>query len=259
MNAGAPPEDPRTRQSVEAYRTACLADPAAYSPVNHTFAREDVILLTYEALLLFRQAFLAAGWGPQAMAEKRVLEVGCAWGLRLQQLLGFNLRAENLHGVDLQPSWIEQARATNPNVHWATMSATALSYPDHSFDAAFAVMALSAMLDPAVIDDALAEMCRVSREFLLIVDNFEPGHTDQGRGAVFLRGVDPARIERLARRSDVACVRRLGSFWTTRRWAWKLAARLERLGLGSIAYAVAVRLLAPHSHRGYLVRLRPGN
>lgn len=250
-------DDPRIDRIVEAYGTACLDDPAAYSPVNHTFARADVVLLSHEVMLLFGKAFAAAGWDPATINGKRLLEVGCAWGMRLQQLLGFNLRPQDLHGIDLQPRWIEHAQATNPAMHWDVMSATSLRHEDRSFDASFAVMALSAMLDPTVIDAALAEMCRVSREFVLIVDNFDPAYENRGRGAVFLKGVDPARIERLAQRPDVADVRLLGKLWTTRPWAWRLAAFLERVGLGSVAYAVAVRMLAPHSHRGYLVRLRP--
>jgi ubiquinone/menaquinone biosynthesis C-methylase UbiE len=249
-------DDPRIDRIVEAYGTACLEDPAAYSPVNHTFARADVALLSCEVMLLFGKAFAAAGWDPETINGKRLLEVGCAWGLRLQQLLGFNLRPQNLYGIDLQAKWIEHARTTNPAIHWDVMSATSLSHPDRSFDAAFAVMALSAMLDPAVVDAALAEMCRVSREFVLVVDNFDPAYENRGRGAVFLKGIDAAHIERLAQRSDVAEVRLLGKLWTTRPWAWRLAARLERIGLGSVAYAVAVRMLAPHSHRCYLVRLR---
>jgi ubiquinone/menaquinone biosynthesis C-methylase UbiE len=252
------PEDARTERAVEAYRTACLENPAGYSPANHGFAREDVILQTYEILLLFRRAYAAAGWNPAAIENKRLLEVGCAWGLRLQQLLGFNMRPENLHGIDLQPTWIDRARATNPAIHWEVMSATALRHADQSFDASVAVMALSAMLEPKVIDAALAEMCRVSREFVLVIDNFEPDYENRTGGVLYFKGVEPGRVERLAARSDVAEVRRIGSFWTTRPWAWRLVARLGRVGLTSVAYAVAVRLLAPHSHRAYLVRLRPG-
>jgi hypothetical protein len=112
------------------------------------------------------------------------------------------------------------------------------------------------MLEPAVVDDALSEMCRVSREFVLIIDNFRRGYEDARGGAVFLRGVDPGRIVALAGRPDVAEVRELGSFWSTNRLAWKAHAALQRIA-PSIAYAAAIRLPGRHSHRAYLVRLRP--
>ena len=249
--------DPGDERILEAYRKACLEDPSGYSPANHCLTREDVILQMYEVALLFRRAFARVGWDATALEHKRLLEVGCGWGLRLQQVLGFNTRPQNLVGIDLQPSWIERARSTNPAIRWDVMSATNLSFTDRSFDASFAVMALSAMIDPEVARAALGEMCRVSREFIVIVDNFEPSYENRARGAVYFRGVEPEIVEGLSSLDEVAGVERLGSFWTTRRWAWRLAAALTRVGLSSIAYAFAVRLLAPHSHRGYLVRLRP--
>jgi hypothetical protein len=250
-------EDPRDEIILEAYRKACLEDPAGYSPSNHCFTREDVVLQMYEIVLLFRRAFALVGWDAAALEHKQLLEVGCGWGLRLQQVQGFNTRPENLTGIDLQAAWIERARAANPAIRWDVMSATSLSFADRSFDASFAVMSLSAMIDPEVVREALGEMCRVSREFIVVVDNFEPSYENRAHGATYFRGVDRALVTELLLRDDVSGVERLGSFWTTRRWAWRLAGALARFGLSSISYAFAVRLLAPHSHCGFLVRLRP--
>ena len=249
------PDDPRSERIRRAYRTACLEDPAGYSPANHDFTREDVIQQMTEVMLLVRKAFAAAGWDARSLEHKTLLEVGSAWGLRLNQLLGFNLRPEHLCGIDLQAEWIERARTLNPAIRWEVMSATDLTFPDRAFDASLAVMALSAMIDPEVIRSALGEMCRVSRAFVLVIDNFEPAYENRRNDVLYFKGVDAALVEALASRPDVADVIRLGSFWTTRRTAWKLAAFLERAGLGAIAYALAVRWFAPHSHRGYLIRL----
>jgi ubiquinone/menaquinone biosynthesis C-methylase UbiE len=246
-----------TQRIVDSYRQACIDRPGGYSSAAHCFTREDVVQQTYEVLLLFRKAFLRAGWDADALPQKRVLEIGSAWGLRLQQLLGFNMNPDNLFGVDLQQSYVEEARRNNPAMHYEVMSATDLAYADDSFDASFAVMSLSAMIDPAVINRSLAEMCRVSRNFVLVIDNFDPTYENAAGGATFFKGVERSRIEELSRRPDVRRVLPLGSFWTTSRAAWKLAALLSRVRLGSIAYALAVRLLAPHSHRGYFVELSP--
>ena len=160
-------------------------------PSNHCLTREDVILQMYEIALVFRRAFARVGWDAAALEHKRLLEVGCGWGLRLQQVLGFNTRPQNLVGIDLQPTWIERARTTNPAIRWETMSATSLSFTDRSFDASFAVMALSAMIDPEVMRAALGEIVPVSREFVVIVDNFEPSYENRAHGAVYFRGVEP--------------------------------------------------------------------
>jgi hypothetical protein len=254
--AGRPRSVP-TDRIVEAYRRACLGRPGGYSPANHSYAREDVILQTYEILLLLRRAFRRVGWDAEALARCRLLEIGCAWGLRLGQLVGFNATPENLWGIDLQPSWVDLARARHPAMHFEVMSATEMTFDDRSFDASFAILALSAMLEPEIVDAALAEMCRVSRTCVVVIDNFRPAYSDSACGVTFFRGVDPSRVEQLASRADVRRVCRLGSFWTTSRSAWRTVGLLSRVGLGAIAYAAVVRLLGRHSHRGYLIELAP--
>jgi hypothetical protein len=134
------------------------------------------------------------------------------------------------------------------------MSAGKMTYPDAHFDGAIAVMALSAMSDADMVAESLDEMCRVSREFVFIVDNFRLGYEVARHGSVYLRGVDPRQVLALASRSDVAEVKQLGRFWSTSRIAWKVHAALKRI-VPSVAYAAAIRLPGGHSHRGYLVRL----
>jgi len=58
------------------------------------------------------------------------------------------------------PEFIEAARQLHPTMSFEVMSARKMTYPDNRFDGSIAVMALSAMLDTAVVDDALSEMCR---------------------------------------------------------------------------------------------------
>jgi ubiquinone/menaquinone biosynthesis C-methylase UbiE len=241
---------------VSAYRSAHLDDKSGYSPETHNFLRQDVILHMYEIMLLFRRAFEISGIGMEDLQAARCLEVGCAWGFRLNQLLGFNLQPSQLAGIDLIPEYIDRARATFPRMNFSVMSATRMEFGDKSFDFSFAAMALSAMLDEAIIDASLDEMCRVSKRFVLLIDNFEPAHEDRRNGAVFFRGVSPSRIERLAGRPDVKDVRNLGSFWSTDHLPWRIYNALNRLGLDSLSYALAVRAWPRHSHRAYLISLR---
>lgn len=245
-----------SERTVAAYRAAHLSNDGGYSARTHSFMREDVVLHMYEIALLLRTAFVALGWSEPDLARKRVLEVGSAWGFRLNQLLGFPFDPGHLCGIDLIPEYVEAARRLNPAIRFETMSATALEFEPRAFDLSLAVMALSAMPDDDVVSAALAEMCRVSREALLLIDNFEPAFTDARRDVVYFRGVDPSHVERLRSRADVASVTRIGSFWTTSRAAWRLHGLLRRVA-PSVAYALAIRLLGRHSHRAYLVRLRP--
>lgn len=243
------------RRVVEAYAAAHLSDAGGYSSTTHSFMREDVILHMYEILLLLRQAFLAMGWRPEDLREKELLEVGCAWGFRLNQLLGFDFVPERLYGIDLIPEYIDAARRLHPGMTFDVMPASRMTYPDARFDGTIAIMALSAMLDPDMVAASLAEMCRVSREFVLVVDNFRSSYEDVRHGAVYFRGVDWRHVAALGHRGDVAEVKELGRFWSTSQLAWKAHAALQRI-VPSLAYAAAIRFPGRHSHRAYLVRLR---
>jgi ubiquinone/menaquinone biosynthesis C-methylase UbiE len=241
---------------IEAYQQVHLSCKDGYSPVNHSFLREDVLLQMHEYMLLFRKAFLAIGWDSTDLQGKRVLDVGCAWGLRLNQLLGFNFQPQNMYGIDLLEPYIQQARRFNTSVNYEVMSATEMRYNDRYFDFSFACVALSAMLNEEIIDRALSEMCRVSKDFVLIIDNFDPSYEDHRDGILYFKGVDQRQIEKLTSRSDIASATKIGSFWTTGRMAWRVYSLLKKFQLESIAYSVAIGMLAKHSHKAFLIRKR---
>jgi ubiquinone/menaquinone biosynthesis C-methylase UbiE len=86
---------------------------------------------------------------------KDVLEVGCGTGLLLRRIAGF---ARSARGVDLSPGMLAHARERGLDV--LEGSATALPFPDASFDVACSFKVLAHVQQ---IDLALAEMARVIR------------------------------------------------------------------------------------------------
>ena len=66
------------------------------------------------------------------------LDVGCGPGLFDRHVAS----AFDLHGVDVSPAMVEQARETNPEVGYAVSEPGRLPYDDGRFDLAFAVCVL---------------------------------------------------------------------------------------------------------------------
>ncbi len=86
---------------------------------------------------------------------QRVLEVGCGTGLVLQRVARFAAQAK---GVDVSPGMLEHARRRGLDV--VEGSATALPFPDASFDVAYSFKVLAHIPD---LDACLREMARVIR------------------------------------------------------------------------------------------------
>jgi ubiquinone/menaquinone biosynthesis C-methylase UbiE len=86
---------------------------------------------------------------------RSLLEVGCGTGLVLERVARF---AGNAQGIDLSPGMLERARARGLAVQEA--DATALPFPDATFDVAYSFKVLAHVLQ---VDRALAEMARVVR------------------------------------------------------------------------------------------------
>lgn len=86
---------------------------------------------------------------------KRILEVGCGTGLILERVRGFAAQAV---GLDLSAGML--ARARDRGLPVVQGSATALPYPDASFDVVYSFKVLAHVAD---IRTALAEMARITR------------------------------------------------------------------------------------------------
>lgn len=107
---------------------------------------------------------LEVGYLERFGKDRDVLEVGCGTGLLLRQIVKF---ARSAKGVDLSPGMLEKARARGLDV--VEGSATALPFPDASFDVACSFKVLPHVRE---IEKALAEMARVVRPGGTIVAEF---------------------------------------------------------------------------------------
>lgn len=82
--------------------------------------RNDLELWHRTRLLLELARALKALPGP--LEKTRVLDVGCGVGRSTRSLLEFGLRPENVMGIDLRSTAIEQARRLNPAISFRTVS-----------------------------------------------------------------------------------------------------------------------------------------
>jgi SAM-dependent methyltransferase len=129
------------------------------------------------------------------LRDARILEVGCGNGAWLQQFVRWGATPGNVHGVDLLPERIEQARRScAPGVHLRCGSATELDYPDGAFDVVLQSTVFTSILDPDVKRRVAAEMLRVTNPggsivwYDFLVNN--PRNPD-------VRGIRRAEVERL--------------------------------------------------------------
>lgn len=105
----------------------------------------------YHKLIDDQAAALVQRYG----ADKDVLEVGCGTGLILQRVAP---HARTARGVDLSPGMLERARRRGLDVQEG--SATALPFPDASFDVTYSFKVLAHIPD---WDACMREMVRVTR------------------------------------------------------------------------------------------------
>jgi len=145
-------EEARVR---EAYARRRPGDRYAFSNPAHLFMMQEREAATLA--LLGREGLLP-------LAERTVLEVGCGGGQWLLDLVRWGARPDRLHGVDLLPERIAQARRLcAPEVTLSRSGATALPYGDRMFDLVLQATLISSILDPEVRRAIAREMWRVLR------------------------------------------------------------------------------------------------
>jgi ubiquinone/menaquinone biosynthesis C-methylase UbiE len=96
------------------------------------------------------------------LGDRSILDVGCGTGSFLRDVMRWGADPARLVGIDLRPKPLEIARRTLPaEVELLCESATALPFPDASFDLVMQASVITSIKDPAVRAKVAAEMLRV--------------------------------------------------------------------------------------------------
>jgi SAM-dependent methyltransferase len=143
----------RLRRVYETVRTsAAIAARSSFAePGNRAIVRErdDVVhrlLVRHELLPLW---------------DRHVLEVGAGHGEVLGSLVSLGAPPAQLHGVDLLPGHVVEARRRRPAIDWRCANAEALAWPDASFWLVLCFTVFSSILDWRMARNVAREVRRV--------------------------------------------------------------------------------------------------
>ncbi len=98
-----------------------------------------------------------------ALAEQKILEIGCGTGGNLSLLEPLGARRDNMYGTDLRADAIEAAKVLFPGIHFSSGNGEQLNFGDHSFDMVMFFTVFSSILDKAMAANLAAEAMRVLR------------------------------------------------------------------------------------------------
>ena len=100
--------------------------------------------------------------GFMPLADRSILDVGCGTGSFLRDFMRWGANPARMVGIDLRPAPLEVAKRTLPAaIELLCESATALPFPDASFDLVMQASVITSIKDPIVRARVAAEMARV--------------------------------------------------------------------------------------------------
>jgi ubiquinone/menaquinone biosynthesis C-methylase UbiE len=139
--------------------------------------------------------------GVGSLEGKKFLEIGCGMGYWLRAFLQWGALPENVFGIDLLPERIDRARKLCPSgVQLDCGNATALAFPEASFDLVLQSTVFTSILEPEMRQRIASEMLRVLKPggvalwYDFFVDN--PRNPD-------VRGVRRSEIHKLFPRCQI--------------------------------------------------------
>jgi len=105
-------------------------------------------------------------------ARAIVLDVGCGAGGSLSRFLNLGFPPDHLHGIDILPDRIAEARRLWPNVHFDFGDATSMRYPPESFDLVMESTMFVQLTDEELSETIGREMLRVAKPhgYVMLID-----------------------------------------------------------------------------------------
>ncbi|MCI0664586.1 MAG: class I SAM-dependent methyltransferase, partial [Acidobacteria bacterium] len=103
------------------------------------------------------------------LTSKRILEIGCASGGVLREFLSYGATPYLLHGAELEPCRIANAKAVTPHLPLISADGRSLPYPDSCFDMVMQFTVFSSILNEDIKRAIADEMRRVLRPGGLIL------------------------------------------------------------------------------------------
>lgn len=104
--------------------------------------------------------------------DKSVLEIGCGPGGNLQEI--WKQTPKRLAGADISEEMISLSRNKLPNeIELVKINGTSLPFKDEEFDYVFTATVLQHNTDDQMMKRILAEICRVSKEKVLLFERIE--------------------------------------------------------------------------------------
>lgn len=172
---------------------------------------------------------------------RRVADIGCGNGTWLLEFVQWGANPADVAGIDLMRARIEQARLSLPRADLRVGSASALPWPDASFELVSQSLVFMNMLDPAFKRAVAGEMLRILQPggailwFDLRVNN---PRNPQAHGvpAAEIRALFPGcRVTLAATVLAPPLARRIA------KWSWLLAEALQELPVLCTHYTGLIR------------------
>lgn len=105
----------------------------------------------------------------QCRTAKKILDVGCGEGTRLNTLLPKNKRG---WGIDPSPKAISRAKKQYPRYYFRLGVGESLPYPDYNFDLVYSAFTIEHCSDPEIFLREMVRVCHPGGRIVILAPNY---------------------------------------------------------------------------------------